>query len=451
MFACLKTRAKVCLGVALGFLFVALCLHAQSVFPVAKDPGVRTGPSAAGQPIAGLGPEEQDLFAYVLGEFNQVFSVSGEVDGEVGNGLGPGYNGTGCAGCHAFPAVGGSSPAMNPQIAMATSDGARNLLPSFVKPDGPVVEARFLHYPDGSADGGVHNLFTIAGRTDATGCQAVQPDFNHELANNNVSLRIATPTFGDGLIDNISDETILANQAADSLTKRYMYIGGHPNRNPNDGTITKFGWKGQNKSLIMFSGEAYNVEMGVTNELFPSERNMATGCDFNTLPEDHLEFTDNSGEGGDPNDVQNFSTFMRFLAPPKPQPDTQAIVSGRNMFNAVGCPLCHTPSLTTGPSDLPGLDRQQANLYSDLLVHHMGAGLADGIQQGNAGPDEFRTAPLWGLGQRIFFLHDGRTKDLIQAIEAHRGDGAEANTVIFNYDHLQVQQQQDLLTFLRSL
>jgi CxxC motif-containing protein (DUF1111 family) len=113
--------------------------------------------------------------------------------------------------------------------------------------------------------------------------------------------------------------------------------------------------------------------------------------------------------------------------------------------------LCRTPTLETSGSPIASLSLQQANLFSDLLVHHMGSGLADGITQGNAGPDEFRTAPLWGLGQRIFFLHDGRTADLMQAIQAHRSQGSEANTAIANFNSLTVQQQQDLLNFLRSL
>jgi CxxC motif-containing protein (DUF1111 family) len=91
------------------------------------------------------------------------------------------------------------------------------------------------------------------------------------------------------------------------------------------------------------------------------------------------------------------------------------------------------------------------NLYSDLMVHHMGQGLADGITQGAAGPDEFRTAPLWGLGERVFFLHDGRTRDLVAAIQAHDSQGSEANTVIQRFNSLSVGQQQDVLNFLRSL
>src|SRR5262249_44135298 len=151
---------------------------------------------------------------------------------------------------------------------------------------------------------------------------------------------------------------------------------------------------------------------------------------------------------------------MRFLAPPTPAPDTPSIANGRVLFTsatATGCALCHTPTLTTGRATSPALSNQAVNLFSDLLVHHMGPGLADNIVQGQAGPDEFRTAPLWGLGQRIFFLHDGRTKDLVQAIQAHKSfnDGvfpnSEANAVIDKFNALTPSQRQDILNFLRSL
>jgi CxxC motif-containing protein (DUF1111 family) len=98
-----------------------------------------------------------------------------------------------------------------------------------------------------------------------------------------------------------------------------------------------------------------------------------------------------------------------------------------------------------------GLSNQAANLFSDLLLHHMGKGLADGITQGNAGPDEFRTAPLWGVGQRVFFLHDGRTSNLVDAIRAHKSHGSEANKVIDRFNHLSVEEQQGIIDFLRSL
>jgi CxxC motif-containing protein (DUF1111 family) len=107
--------------------------------------------------------------------------------------------------------------------------------------------------------------------------------------------------------------------------------------------------------------------------------------------------------------------------------------------------------MRTGNASVEALRFQTANLYSDLLLHDMGTGLADGVSQGAAGPRDFRTAPLWGLGQRIFFLHDGRTADLKVAIREHASDGSEANGVIRRYYDLRESQKQDLLNFLRSL
>jgi len=123
------------------------------------------------------------------------------------------------------------------------------------------------------------------------------------------------------------------------------------------------------------------------------------------------------------------------------------------MFSAIGCATCHnpTPGTTQVSNFVPALSQASVPAFSDLEIHHMGAGLADNVSQGSAGGDEFRTAPLWGLGQRIFLLHDGRAKDLLQAIQAHAGQGSEANTVEQNFNNLSPSQQQDLLNFLRSL
>jgi len=300
-----------------------------------------------------------------------------------------------------------------------------------------------------------------------------QPDFDSALRNNNVIFRIPTPTFGAGLIEQIPDATILANQAANATTKRSLGIRGRPNfvlsgsavtgqtnRNGNDGTIARFGWKAQNKSLLLFSGEAYNVEMGITNELFQTEREENARCQFALEPNDAT-----NADAGSPIDavvaIEKFAFFMRFLAPPTPSPNfpggAQSISIGRSKFMSVGCAQCHTPTLTTGPSYVAALNKQPANLFSDLLVHDMGPGLADGVTQGQAGPSEFRTAPLWGLGQRIFFLHDGRTTDLLVAIAQHQsgstrnGDASEANAVVSNFNQLSEQDKQHLLNFLRSL
>ena len=147
------------------------------------------------------------------------------------------------------------------------------------------------------------------------------------------------------------------------------------------------------------------------------------------------------------------------LAPPTPAPDSPSIVAGRANFETVGCAACHTPTLRTakriasGSLTVPStaLSDKPVNLYSDLLLHHMGERLDDGIVQGQAATDEFRTAPLWGIGQRVFFLHDGRTRDLVEAIEAHRSRGSEASEVVSRFNRLDPAAQQDLVNFLRSL
>src|SRR5262249_52584765 len=122
-------------------------------------------------------------------------------------------------------------------------------------------------------------------------------------------------------------------------------------------------------------------------------------------------------------DWMQFSLLMRFTDAPQPVPSVStnsSAVRGRTVFSTVGCNLCHTPTMQTAPvMNSAVLQNRPVNLFSDLLLHHMGAGLADDIIQGQAGPDEFRTTPLWGIGQRMFFLHDGRTSDLMAAIQAH--------------------------------
>src|SRR5882724_8782810 len=240
---------------SIGCIEFVFSLSAQTLAPPsAKDPGVRGGPAGAGLPIAGLTPGQQTFFNDGLDAFLEIDSVRGTIPG-TGAGLGPTFNMDSSGGCHAQPATGGSSPSTNPQIAVAGKQGASNSIPPFISANGPVREARFKFNSDGSRDGGVHGLFTIGGRSDAPGCSLAQPDFGSALASGNVIFRIPTPTFGAGLIEAIRDSAILANKSANQAAKQLLGISGRENRNGNDGTITRFGWKAQNKSLIMFSGE----------------------------------------------------------------------------------------------------------------------------------------------------------------------------------------------------
>src|SRR5258708_19595866 len=122
-----------------------------------------------------------------------------------------------------------------------------------------------------------------------------------------------------------------------------------------------------------------------------------------------------------------FTLLMRFTDGPQPDPYPSASAQrGRTVFSSIGCALRHTPQMQTAPvMNSAVLENRPVNLFSDLLVHHMGVGLADDIIQGAAGPGEFRTVPLWGVGQRLFFLHDGRTSDLLQAINQHFSPSSE--------------------------
>ena len=468
------------------------------------DPGVRGGDPGAGGALPGLSDVERQYFDVAKDVFQEVDAAA--------DGLGPTFNLDSCSGCHSQPTIGGTSPATNPQVAVATLMGAKNVVPSFITANGPIREARFVRNRDGSPDGGVHGLFVITGRSDAPGCNIAQPNFAAELARNNVVFRIPTPVFGLGLVENISDGALEASLAANAQQKRALGISGRFNRNGNDGTIARFGWKAQNKSLLLFSGEAYNVEMGITNELFQNERNSDPACQFKVTPNDSTPLVSEntaSPSASFQNDIDLFAAFMRFSAPPTPasaaatpvaqatggsnvtagqttgtatgastvvasatadvssvmataagsstaQPSSSAssgasVTRGNQVFSNVGCQACHTKTFTTEKSPLTGQSNVTIQPFSDFAVHEMGTGLADGVSQGTANGNEFRTAPLWGVGQRIFFLHDGRTKDLHEAIQQHASRGSEANAVINNYNLLSRDDKQALINYLRSL
>jgi len=457
------------------WLLVGLSLVAMSCFGQ-TDPGVQSASRGTGATIISTDPNG---FTAFFNDGKTRFQAVENVSKATNTGLGPRFNSNSCSSCHAQPAIGGSGVATNPQFAFAGSSVApKDTTPSFITANGPTREARFPFFfnANGSVNtnapnGGVETIFTVSGRSDAGTCSLPQPSFAAATEANNIIFRIPTPTFGAGLIENLDDSTLLTNLAI-NLSNMFG-IGGGFNRNGNDGTITRFGWKAQNKSLHIFSGEAYNVEMGISNLLFgqdrplPGEDQQGTGFPTNCL---NLSGTGYPEDASNPNstpnaavldDVSAFANFMRFLAPPPTggvilngQPVSAANIStGASLFSSIGCATCHNSTVgTTQVSNLvPALSSAAVHAYSDIEIHHMGSGLADNVSQGNAGGDQFRTAPLWGLGQRIFLLHDGRTTNLITSIQAHASNGSEASQVEENFFGLNTTQQQQILDFLRSL
>ncbi len=471
------TRRRVPYYFALALLLVAsaaVLMSRPAVVhgsPLAVDPGPRPLPADAGNFYSTLNANQNAVTTRLTQIFTEVnFVAGGPLVKTVG--LGPRFNSNSCNSCHAYPAVGGSSPPNNPLFGIYQLQGATNTMPYFITPTGPVIVARFPYKSDGvTPDGGVHQMFTISNRTDAPGCTTeVQPNFTQAQQDNDIIFRQVTPTYGTGLMELIQESDILANMNSNTTLKQSLGISGHPNYSDDDGTITRFGWKAQNKSLLYFSGEAYTVEEGVSDEAFPSENDESIPSCLPPFPvppgtNKTKGVPDDRNDTGEapkipvnfPGDLERFSLFMRFLAPPTPVPPTQSTANGLVQFNTIGCNMCHNNSFTTPKASIAALSQVQANLYSDLLVHDMGPGDADNVNQGNATGDQFRTAPLWGIGQRYFFLHDGRTQDIVQAIEDHfsLGNGtypnSEANQVINNFNNLNQTNQQDLINFLRSL
>jgi CxxC motif-containing protein (DUF1111 family) len=444
-----------------------------------QDPGVQSANRGTGASIIVSGQDPNGFEAFFtdgLSRFQEVENVSNATN----VGLGPRFNSNSCVSCHSQPAIGGSGPAINPQFSF-TTDGVApgNTTPSFITENGPTREARFPFILNSNGtvntsapNGGVEDLFTVSGRSDRGTCTSLaQPNFAAAESGGDIIFRIPTPTFGLGLVENLDDSTLLSNRLT-NLSNSFG-ISGTFNRNGNDGTITRFGWKAQNKSGHIFAGEAYNVEMGITNELFQNERPGPEEDQLGTgLPTSCLNLSgkgypeDTSNPNSSPNaavldDVSAFANFMRFLAPPPPGSvvlngstvPAATIAAGRSLFISIGCATCHNPSPgnTQVSNFVPALSNKPVPAYSDFEIHHMGTGFADNVSQGNAGGDQFRTAPLWGLGQRIFLDHDGRDLSVPAAVQNHAANGSEANTVITNFNNLNSTQKQEVIDFLRSL
>jgi CxxC motif-containing protein (DUF1111 family) len=367
-------------------------------------------PNVPGSPMPGLTSRELELFRVGREDFMEVETAE--------EGLGPMFNGTSCAQCHNIPAVGGTGTMVE------TRAGYRD-------------ESGRFHAPPG---GTVMHLFSVPPHD----CQISV----YEEANI-VAHRISIPLFGVGLVEAIPDETILA--LADPEDKNGDGIRGRAAIVDDVATsrkrVGRFGWKAQHATLLTFAADAYLNEMGITNDLFTAEA-------YGNVHEDKLSSTcravqriedvrdRRTGRRG----IDNFESFLKFLAPPARGPVTASAARGETLFTEIGCSSCHVPQLTTGPNANPLFDRKPVALFSDLLLHDIGTG--DDIEQADATGNEIRTPALWGLRFRRPLLHDGSAPNVERAIERH---GAEAASVGGRYARLSRAEKMDLVAFLRSL
>ncbi len=338
---------------------------------------------------------------------------------DVARGLGPVFNGKSCAECHSSPAVGGDSDITETRFGTITN-GHFDPLSQF---GGSLIQSKGIGGEPGAT-------CDIAG-------EKVPPQATIKTN------RKTTPLFGLGLVNALPDQVFIVIA---QFQKRFTpETAGRPNFVTDLATgqkaVGKFGWKNQNPNLVQFAGDAYVNEMGITSPMFPDENcpqgNCAslTACDLVHDPED------------DGSNVQAFTDFITFLAPPPRGPKTRQTLAGEFVFYKTGCANCHLPVLETGHSSVAALNHITFHPFSDFLLHDMGS-LGDGIEQGQASGREMRTAPLWGLRARKTFLHDGRATDLSDAILAHDGQGAFARK---RFHALTPNEVIYLLAFLNSL
>jgi CxxC motif-containing protein (DUF1111 family) len=372
-------------------------------------------PPRFGDPLPGMIPAEFERFRLGLDDFLEMETVE--------EGLGPAFNGSSCAVCHNVPAVGGVS--LISEVRAAYRDEQGHIRP-LTAADGTPLDTLF-------------QLFS----NPMHACQpAIPPEANI------IARRIPIPTFGAGLVEAIADETIVAREDPDDLDGDG--IRGRAAWITDIGTgqrrVGRFGWKAQQATLRTFSADAYRNEMGITNELFPTE--LANG-----VSADQMRLCDPTPDPEDvPNPrtrlaaIDNFEAFMQFLGPPPRGPIDDGVRAGERVFQSTGCARCHVPALETGASRHPLFDRKLVPLFSDLLLHDVGTG--DGIPQASALPNEIRTPSLWGLRARRPFLHDGSAATLEQAIERHSG---EAERVRQQFERLDPALRRSLILFLNSL
>lgn len=361
-----------------------------------------------GEPMRGLSTVELQRFL----DGRTAFEAVEEAD----EGLGPVFNGTSCGGCHNVGATGGGSETVETRFGTLTN-GAFDPLGVF---GGSLIQTTGIG---------------LAGACAYEG-EVVPPEATI------VAGRRTTPLFGLGLVDAVPDAEFLTLAR---LQKRFQpAIAGRANIVTNVATgkpgVGKFGWKSQVPSLLVFAGDAYLNEMGITTPMFPDENCPNGDCD--ALACDPLPGVDDDND-----DVEAFRDYMTMLAPPRALRATFAASDGSRLFDRVGCAGCHVRTLVTGRSDVPALANRVIQPYSDFLLRDMGT-LGDGIVQNGASGREMRTAPLWGSRLFTTYLHDGRAHSLADAIAAHDGQGRGARN---RFLALAPEQQAKLIGFLKTL
>lgn len=400
-------------------LIAMLAVSGMGLLAVAGWQGRAQAPNVVrmGDPLPGLTAEE-------LATFDEGKDAFAEEEG-FDDGLGPVFNGVSCGECHVQGGIGGAGFDLIESRVTRIGGMLNGIYTDLPECGGPVLQRRSIKEFRSECPIGPEIVPTEA---------------------EYVSRRITTPLFGLGLVEAIPDAQILA--LADPLDLNHDGISGRVNLvfNPEslELEIGRFGWKNQVSRLHVFAGDAYLNEMGITSPTFPDE-NLPQGLPFELYWDPK---PDPEEEEGDPDDIDLFADFMRFLAPPARRTMTAAVTRGEAVFQQIKCSSCHTPQMMTGKHSVAAIAYKPVRLYSDLLLHDMGAALDDGVRQGIAQSNEWRTAPLWGISVRKFLMHDGRAETVKEAIMLHGGEAAAARQ---GFVSLTAAKRADLLAFVNSL
>ena len=382
--------------------------------PSVPTPEFAVVPASLGMALQGLDAAQRRRFEMGRGVFATVFTPE--------TGLGPLFNSVGCANCHEEPVVGGNG-------GNDEEEGGEDV----------EIHATAFHGAGARCD----DLAAVGGQVIQKQITPAYGDFLQMTAEpipaaaTDSGHRSTPDLFGFGLLDAVPDAVILAR--ADPFDRNGDGISGRPNRTA-DGRLGRFGRKAQAATLREFNGEAFVMEMGITNPGNQTEQIVA-GFPFppgvDPLPEPEI-----TAEQFDAADA-----FVRFLAPPARAPLGIVGAQGALVFRKVGCASCHVPTLVTGASPVRALRYRVVPAFTDLLLHDMGPDLAD-ICLGQADPTEFRTEPLMGLRFAAAFLHDGRATTIRQAIELHDGEARGARN---RFLRLTQFERFALLRFLKTL
>jgi len=375
----------------------------------------------------------------------------------IGDGLGPIFNAQSCRECHQNPVTGSTSQVK--ELRAGHQDSFGNFVGATATlADGTVTIANRSLINQRAICPAVDTI-TVNGQPQTFNFPQTQGQERISTAETIRAFRISLNTLGDGFIESIADQTLL-NLASSQCSTTGGLICGESVRVPvleANGALAvgRFGWKDQHASLLSFSSDAYLNEMGISNRLPPNNVDVTRLCDV--IPDPN----DNTPDSAGFTDIDHFARFMR--ATKVPPRDTALAtssdgVAGASLFHSVGCDFCHVPSITTAPTGTAvaagsfivpaSLGNKIIHPYSDFLLHDVGTG--DGIVQ-NGGQEtatKLRTPPLWGARTRTELLHDGRTNTFFDTIQRHRN---EAQPVTNNFNSLSTTQQNQLITFLRSL